>query len=361
MTVVDGWVTTVTGPVEAASLGHVAPHEHLVSDSSAQVVALYEGPAERRAALGIDEADRELLMAPMDIRNLGWIRRHAMNVDNLRLDDREATLEALADFRGLGGTAIVECTPIGLGRDPLALRELSQASGVLVVMGSGWYLADFHPAELDAADTGRLREEILRDLTVGVDDTGVRSGIIGEIGTGWPLHPAERLVLQAAAQAQRASGAAMQIHPGRHPEAPAAVLRVLDEAGADLTKVSVSHLDRTLTDPADLVEIARTGCYLEFDMFGQESTYYPYGWFEVPNDGARVRLLEALVERDLLGQLLISQDTGYRSLLPRWGGTGYAHILREVVPLLRRRGWSPADVDRLTRTNPARWLSRNGA
>jgi phosphotriesterase-related protein len=95
-------------------------------------------------------------------------------------------------------------------------------------------------------------------------------------------------------------------------------------------------------------------------MFGQESTYYPYGWFEVPNDGARVRLLEALVERDLLGQLLISQDTGYRSLLPRWGGTGYAHILREVVPLLRRRGWSPADVDRLTRTNPARWLSRNG-
>lgn len=350
----------VCGPLPAAGLGHVAPHEHIVSDSSAQAVALHGAPAGQLAALGIAESERELLLAPVELSNLGWVRRHAMNVDNLALDDEDAAVESLQDFRRLGGTTVVECTPVGLHRDPLGLRRVAERSGVNIVMGSGWYLQDFHPPGLADATVDQLAERIVLDLTEGVGGTGVRSGVIGEIGTSWPIHPVERRVLEAAVRAQQVTGAAIQVHVGRDADAPTGCLDVLEEAGADLGRVSLSHLDRTLTTAAELERLARRGSYLELDMFGQESTYYPYGWFDLPNDAGRVRLLSALVEAGHLERLLISQDLGYKSLLPRWGGPGYAHILREVVPLLHRHGFSDTQVETITRSNPARWLTGGG-
>ncbi len=350
-------IQTVTGPVDHRALGHIAPHEHVLSSSAAQAIRLHRGPEEHLEALGIDIRDRDELVADITMRNHYWIRRHAMNVDNLTLDDEGAAVESLLQFRQAGGSTLVECTPIGLHRNPAGLRRISEQTGVNIIMGCGWYLHDFHPAELSTTAVEELTERILNDLTDGVDGTGIRSGIIGEIGTSWPIHPTERRVLQAAALAQDSSGVAIQVHPGRHPDAPAACLRVLDEAGADLTRVSISHLDRTILDYELLTHLAASACFLEFDMFGQESTYYPYGWFDVPNDGARVHLIERLLDRGLGDQILVSQDLGYRTLLPRWGGPGYAHILREVIPLMWRHGFAANDIDALTRRNPARWLS----
>lgn len=279
-----------------------------------------------------------------------------MNTDNLTLDDENAAVASLTDFKNLGGSTVVECTPIGLGRNARGLQRIAERVDLHIVMGCGWYLHEFHPPTLTEATIGQLADRIMADLNTGADGTEIRSGFIGEIGTSWPIHPLERRVLQAAAKTQRATGTAIQIHPGRHPDAPIECIRVLAAAGADLRRVSLSHLDRTLVTVPELTGVAESGCYLEFDMFGQESTYYPYGWFDVPNDAGRVDLLAALISAGYRDQLLISQDLGYRTLLPEWGGPGYAHILREVVPLMRRHGFTPSDVDALTRHNPTRWL-----
>lgn len=349
-------VMTVRGPVDGAELGHIAPHEHLLSDSSKQARELYNGPTERLTELGMAASEREMIIADITLDTHYWIRRHAINGANLTLDNEEAAGDSLLDFKALGGRTLVECTPIGLHRNAGGLRRIAERVDLNIIMGCGWYLHGFHPNELADSTVEDLQQHILGDLVKGVDGTSIRSGFIGEIGTSWPIHPVEQRVLQAAAGAQQATGVAMQIHPGRHVEAPMACIRLLEAAGADLSRVSVSHIDRTLVTVEQMTELAASGCYLEFDMFGQESTYYPYGWFDMPNDAQRIRLIGQLIDGGMGNQILISQDLGYRTLLPRWGGPGYAHILREVVPLMRRHGFTPADVGVLTRGNPARWL-----
>lgn len=355
-------VTTVLGPVSADRLGHVQPHEHLLADSSAQARALHAATDGQLGAAGIDPADRHLLMEDIRLENLHWIRRHARNVDNLRLTDVDVAVEELRAYAALGGGTIVECTSIGIGRDAAGLRRIAAASGVHVVMGCGHYLHDFHAPGLEALDEGAIAGQIVDDLTAGVraGDETVVAGVIGEIGTSWPLHTVERTVLRAAAVAQRETGAGVQVHPGRDPRAPFAVLDVLAEAGADLARVSMSHVDRTLRRPADLLRLAATGCFVEFDFFGQESSYYPYAEFDLPNDARRADLLVELVAAGYTERLLISQDLGYKSLLSRYGGPGYGHILRDVVPLLRRKGLSADQVATITRVNPVRLLVDEG-
>ena len=98
--------------------------------------------------------------------------------------------------------------------------------------------------------------------------SGIKAGIIGELGCSFPLHDGERKTLHAAALAQRLTGAAIQIHPGRDATSPMEILRELQAAGADMTRVVMCHMDRTVFTQEGALEIARTGCYMEYDLFG---------------------------------------------------------------------------------------------
>jgi phosphotriesterase-related protein len=77
----------------------------------------------------------------------------------------------------------VDPTNRGLARDPLALARVARAIGLSIIMGSGYYVAAAHPPDMDARTADDVAREIVTDLTVGVGDTGVRAGFIGEIGT----------------------------------------------------------------------------------------------------------------------------------------------------------------------------------
>ena len=69
-------------------------------------------------------------------------------------------------------------------------------------------------------------------------------------------------------------GAPLIIHPGRNEQSPFDILNVLEEAGADLSRTVMSHLDRTMFDDQRLLELAKRGCYLEYDLFGVECSHY---------------------------------------------------------------------------------------
>ena len=84
--------------------------------------------------------------------------------------------------------------------------------------------------------------QIVSDVTVGVDGTTFRSGVIGEVGCSWPLMPNERKALRASARAQLITGAPILIHPGRDETAPLEIIEVLREAGADLERTIIGHL-----------------------------------------------------------------------------------------------------------------------
>lgn len=348
MTVHSLLVQTVVGPVAPDQLGRTLMHEHLLAS---QVPRNGNSP-------GRTLADRSRWDLPITLENLHDVRRHSdLYRFDLDLTSSEEAIDELSYFTAAGGGCIVDATSLGIGRDPAGLRAISQATGVHVLMGCGFYCAPFHPPEVARASEEALVDRMIRDLTIGSD--GVAAGIIGEIGLSWPVHPDEARVLRAAVQAQQVTGAALTIHPGRHRDAPMDAIRAVVAAGGNPERTIIDHLDARLAGDRDYEELAATGCYLELDLFGYESAYFAaFPDFDMPNDGLRVQRLLHLLERGYGGRILVSGDMGLKHHRKRYGGPGYDHILVNVVPLMLRRGIPAAQIDAFLIDNPARALAR---
>ncbi|MBI2469605.1 MAG: aryldialkylphosphatase [Candidatus Rokubacteria bacterium] len=338
-----GKAQTVLGPVPAEELGITLPHEHLLIDFR----FMYREPE------GAGGRGRGL--EPVGLRNhyevlYDWTR----SLDNLQLLDEATAIEEALLYRWEGGRTLVDPTNVGLARDPLALQRIARATGLHVIMGAGYYVGPAHPADMDTKGEDAITREIVRDLTEGVGDTGVRAGLIGEIGCSWPWTPNEKKSVRAAAEAAKQTGAPLMIHPGRNPAAPEAHLEEVRKTGLDLRRVIMCHIDRTISDAARLKAIAETGCSLEYDLFGLEVSFYPMGDFEIPSDAERLRQILWLVEQGHGRQVLMAHDICFKVRLVRYGGHGYAHILRHIVPRLRKKGLAEKDVWMLIAENPTR-------
>lgn len=338
---------TVAGPRPVASLGATLMHEHILCDLRAP----------ERAAAHPDEPRAITLSNRFEIDYFSN-REPA----NMLLDDPAAAAADLRAFRGAGGGAIVELTVAGLSPKPDALRALSEAAGVPVICGAGAYVEAYAPADWRAASEAALTAKIVEQIAVGASPGGVRAGIIGELGCSWPLTDFERRQLRAAAQAQRETGAAITVHPGRHPDAPAEIADILLAAGAAADRVILGHMDRTIADRPRLVALLRRGLVLEWDFFGVETSQY---WmdesYDLPTDYMRLDLIHGLLSEGFGGQIVISHDICTRTRLQSFGGHGYAHIPRHIAPMMRRRGWSEAQIDDVLTGAPARLLAHRAA
>ena len=340
-----GMVQTVLGTIAPEDLGATSTHEHLYIDFS----FMYR-PAQDSA--------RDLSDAPITLENLGWVRHNHYSCHaNLTLLDVDTAIAEVSLYKDAGGGAIVDATTIGIGRDAHALERISRESGVHVVMGAGFYVDAVHPDDMDARGVDELAERIVGDITDGVDGSGIKAGIIGEVGCTWPLTANERKSLAAAAIAQQATGAAILIHPGRHPDAPAEILEALAAGGADISRVIMGHLDRTVFEFAAIESIAASGCYLEWDLFGSEGSYYPLAELDMPSDAQRLDFIKRITDAGYADKVVIAQDICTNHRLARYGGHGYGHILENIVPRMRRKGFSDAVIEAITVGNPARALA----
>jgi phosphotriesterase-related protein len=350
-----GKVMTVTGAVQPAELGVTHPHEHVIIDFLVVGEAAQES---HQMAFADATGGKNQWDEPLSLANYYEARRNPFLFKAaLQLTNEEDAVQALKEFKDAGGGTIVDLTPIGVGRAPDVLRRVSERSGVKIVMGSGYYVVDFHPAEIADFDEGAIYDSIIRDLEQGAGESGARPGIIGEIGLVWPIHDRERTVLRAAARAQADTGYCLTIHPGRDTACPLEAIKIVEQAGGDPSRTIMDHLDRTLFEMDDLLALAKTGCYLEFDLFGLESSYYPVAELDMPNDHTRAEKLAALAEHGYLEKLLISEDIDTTTRLRANGGEGYHHILANVLPIMRRKGFSDADIQTIMETNPQRALT----
>lgn len=340
------FVQTVLGPIDPGEVGQTLIHEHLLIENPSFVEP--DGAAER-----------VLANQTLGLANLGWIRRNwTSNADNLVLDDEALAIREVGAFAALGGRTIVDPTVPGIGRDPLALARISRESGLHVVMGAGAYVESTHPPEVRGLDRDGLASMVIDEWRDGVDGTGIRPGLIGEIGCVWPLHPREHLMLEAMADAQRATGLPLMVHPGRNPGAPAEIVAILEAAGADLERVAMAHLDRTLTEPAQFLALAANGVYLELDVFGLESSYYPFDpTMATLSDAQRLAFVRALLDAGLGGRVLLSHDICTKHRLAAFGGHGFGHLTGAVVPWMHQRGFTRAETDMILVDNPARLLA----
>jgi phosphotriesterase-related protein len=341
-------VASVVGDLEPANLGVTLAHEHLLLDLS----CLWRKPANPNRLWLVDAPVTVALHPALDLDPY-----HCR--DNLRLDDFEQALSDLEAFRLAGGRSLVDLSTRTIGPYPAGLRALAQQSGVNVIAGTGFYVRAAHPGWLSEAPQERVEEEMLQDLLEGFDGTGVRAGVIGELGTSSPVHPDEEKVLRAAARVQARTGVGINVHLTLFATEGETVLRTLELAGADLTRVALSHLDETLDDGYHR-RLAERGCFLEFDTWGSECHFTDRGQRE-PTDRERLEALERLAEAGFLGQILLSQDVCTKMQRRVHGGRGYDHLLTSIAPCLGRRGFTDADLRVLLVDNPARFLTGSPA
>jgi phosphotriesterase-related protein len=306
-------VQTVLGAIEPGSLGFTLPHEHTQ-------IALWH------------------IQGRWDYWQL--------------TRDKAVILEELALFRATGGSGLVDLTLPGVGRDPLWLREVASASGLNVVMGCGWYRTAYYPAEarIDLRATDDLADELVAEIEGGVGDSGIRPGVIGEIGTDKPwVSPAEERVHRAAARAARRTGLAITTHAVLS-DVGLAQLRIFEEEGLDPGRVVIGHADSyPVLD--HYLEIVARGASLEFDFIGMPWERERIG------EQRTIELLLELLSRGHVDRILLSQDVCNDSQLVRFGGNGYAYLAEAFLPRLQAAGVSDSEIETMTVGNPRRLLT----
>ena len=341
-----GKIQTVLGLIDPQDLGLTMTHEHLLIDFS---VMFNPTP---------DVTTQRMAHAPVSMENLGWIRQYCYsNLDNLLVLDEDTAIEEATLYQRHGGGAIVDATTIGIGRDPLALARISRGAGVHVVMGAGYYVDAAQPNQINQKDENDIFREITKDIQIGVGNTGIKAGIIGEIGGTWPLLPNEIKVLKASARAQLETGASILIHPGRDEKAPIEILSILADSGADLSRVIMGHLDRTVSSIDILEELADTGCVLEWDLFGNEVSFYQPSDFDMPSDAERLNFIRQMIDIGLGERIVISQDICTKHRLVRYGGHGYGYIPEHIIPRMRNKNFQESEIQAITKDTPARLLT----
>ena len=313
-------IMTVQGPISPQDLGVTLPHEHLFVD-------VYSWPG------GLINYGYNGIFDPL----LDW-------------DTMVAEVEA---FQKAGGGTIVEVSLDQLGRDPSALKRLSEVTGVHIVMGCGWYRESYLPDFIDTTSTDRLAEMLVAEIVHGVGDTGVRPGVIGESGfeTDCPTAREER-VLRAAARAQLRTGLAITTHTVVR-QSGLEALKILRQEGVPPGRIIIGHADcypvwdywRQVLDQ---------GCYLQFDDVGY---YFSPDLWLLKNAQEMAVMIARLVRDGYAQRLLLSHDICHRSLLKRYGGGGYACLFERFLPLLKENGVDDAAIHTMTVENPRRVLA----
>lgn len=343
-------VVTVQGPIAPENLGFTLMHEHVFLDLSFYVTGpnkvFPSGP-------WFDVSDD-----PLSLATLGRARRNQFSIrDNLRLDDAEAAVSELINYRSAGGVTLVDVTPRGAGRMPERLRKVSRLSGVNIVAATGYYQRETYPADVDTRRVDELAREMLRDLTTGIDETGVRAGIIGELGASPEPDGVEMGVFEAAAIAHGETDAAIVVHPCGSGDFILCLLEFLAKRGVNPAKVIISHLDCGSDFDWDYIHsILAAGACVSFDNFGFE---HPRDWkLTYPvNDLQRARAVAGIVSEGYTSQLVVSSDVCLKMQLRAYGGWGYGHVLENALPYLRAAGISENQLHEVFTQNPSRLLS----
>jgi phosphotriesterase-related protein len=243
-----------------------------------------------------------------------------------------------------------------------ALSHISEQSGARIVAGTGEYVLGSHSPGLAERPEEALVDELIGEILVGIGGTGIRAGVIGEVGADQhPMASAERVVLRASAAACRATGAAIVAHPAPGPESAFEVAEVLLAAGADPSKVCIAHLDdRFRGELPRFRRLAAMGVRFGFDTFGREAYYRPRDR-QHPSDTERIAALVGLADAGLIDAVVLSHDLCMKIDLGAYGGTGYDHLLIDIVPRLRAVGLDDPTMDALVGGTARRMLAIPGS
>ncbi|MFD0485548.1 phosphotriesterase [Kineococcus sp. GCM10028916] len=299
---------TTLGPLGAQDVGLILPHEHLFVDFR---------PADSPGFAQADPAEFASVVEPL-----------------------------LARAAAAGVTALVECTPPGLGRRVDLVLDVSRRTGVPVVVATGVYREPWVPEWVYDASDDELEAWMHRELTEGVDDSGVLAGFIKISAAEDGIRAVEERVVRAAARAAARTGALV----GSHTTNGVVVLGQIDLAVAEglAPERFLSIHTQTITDPGVRQAIVDRGAWIEFDDVGQG------------DDARTLGLVLDSLEAGQAGRVLLSHDAGWFDPALAGGGTPrpFTDLTGSFLPALRAAGVAAEVVDDLCVRNPFRAFAR---
>ena len=345
-------------------------HEHLFLDlrkSHLPHVLSVELPGRTEPILTSDDFPATELAkweAKLEPGNIHAAKNVEPIADNYILADEAVAVAEVMEFGDRGGGTIVDVTSIGLKRDPKALLRVSEATGLHIVMGTGYYQRVFHPVDMDQRSVEDLMEVIVEDVTTGVGGTGIRSGIIGEIGVnGNPITANEEKSIRAAGKASVITGAPISLHRGGFGAERHRTLDILKEEGVDLERVILGHSDEIADDMGLMLELLERGPYIQLDLIGRVDVVRRIdvlGPGEGLGPSVTARDAEAvprLIDAGYEDKVLLSHDVCWKTHLKKYGGFGYSFILEHFIPHLLNMGVEKSSIEKITVANPARILA----
>ncbi|MDX3906984.1 MAG: hypothetical protein QHC78_14960 [Pigmentiphaga sp.] len=341
-------IRTVTGDVPVERMGVTLTHEHL----------LYTYPGgeyDHLSSYVLDEA----------------------------VDKISSELKAGMDEYGYG--TIVDMTPAEVGRNPELMKRVAESTGANIIAVSGFFPERMGiPYWFRRQTVEELTEFYYRDLMEGMVFSGTRTGIKAgaiKIATGQEsVHPTpspigpngrrihlyEDRLIRAAARAQRKTRCCINTHtdpmdysvtnPGLEQ------LEILEEEGADLSKVIIGHAFVQPRGVEQIEAILQRGATVQVDHIG-----IPWRFDgEEGLDESMAHLMQVLADKGYMDQMVITYDRWFFN--PRGPSTeenpqllneavGLGYIFDEFAPRLRRKGFTDADVHKMMVDNPKRLLS----
>ena len=320
-------IETVNGKVKGDSLGVVLPHEHIFIDM--------------RKCVDVTGNEPESFYEKMTCENRAEVFSDPYAIlDNALLDDVDLAVKEIEYFKLYGGMTVVDCTPDEIGRDPIKLKEVSERTGVNIILGCGHYYDKAHFEYVEKATVEELAKEMLDDITVGIKGTGIKSGIIGEIGTSAVVTENEKKVLRAAGIAGAETGKAIHVHTDLYTENGFEIVDILTSYGVKPEKICIDHVD-VLLRPDYIRALLDRGVYVEFDNFGKE--FYVSKERRFAYDLERILLLKKLFDEGYKKKILVTNDICLKTMWKSFGGLGYAHVLRDVKKMALENGISEQD------------------
>ena len=307
-----GKVMTVEGLISSDAMGITLPHEHLLVE--------------------------------------GWDHRDKNYFNSAYLE--------LERFSAAGGKTIVDLSKIGRKRDPEFIRRLSKKAGLQIILGTGYYKDAWLTSDTKALNVQQMTQSIINEILIGIENTDICAGVIGEIGISRPMTPVEEKVLVASANAHRATGATIILHfeIGAQPSEYLDALDIIKKAGANLNQVVISHLIARPDNFELIKEIIDRGCYIGFDLFGQERWPLARDLINTPPE-VLISSLKGFIDQGFIERILVSQNVCHVLHMTVNGGLGYGHILQNVVPRLKTFGITDQEIHTVMVENPKRLLA----
>ena len=307
----------------------------------------------------------ETVLGPLDVSKLGFTlsHEHPCFIPYEDFPDRTAAVARMVDklkeARAAGVDTIIDLSTADAWRDVRFGQEVARRSGMQIVVSTGFRFA---PESYNAQTVEEIAEGFIREIEQGIEDTGIKAGVIKAAAVAAAVTPAEEKGFKAAARASKATGVPIETHTDAGNRGGETQAAILEAEGVSPARVSLGHSDDT-KDVNYLIGLAKRGYTIGIDhvFWGAvkiekgQPDYVRYlrqiPWHQ------RAGYVKQLIDAGFGDKIFLSND--WELEREKMNPDGFLFNTRKTIPYLRQLGVSQQDIHAITIDNPRRFFGRS--